>query len=411
MKNRKFFTMFAIGLLVIPLAVFVVVMVQLSQGKNIGSTKFDVVDTIDLTEFFEEAQVDQSQVTKSDPVNLETGTQTPEPLVTQPEEIAGSSATTQIPDQGDSSPTLQNISLTKTLQEVKDDNLPVNTSTSTFTVVPKLDATITPKPVNSLVPTELPPQKPTLKPSSTVTPKPTKTSTPLAEPDVVWYESFETGDFSELDDDGEFTNQGGGTYQFVNKPARSGNLAMGLSIDTNQVSDTDAYAASIAIWRDFPEASYYYSTWFYIPSEIEPESWWNIFEWLVPENRNHDAYPTYGLLPEERNGKLYLVLSWRPDHDTLKEFWYQNIKSIPRDKWFQIEAFYYETTDTSGGVVIWQDGTEIFNVTGFPTGVSDAPIYFIVSNYAESMSPHPATIYIDDMIISRTRIGTYSPVK
>lgn len=226
-------------------------------------------------------------------------------------------------------------------------------------------------------------------------------------PDIVWSNNFETGDMTgfinyeigaEL---GSYGAQGDGWYNMSTFPVRSGNFAVGLSINTNGYSNTGNYGSGLVFWGDLPEDSYYYSGWFYIPSEITPEDWWLVMEWMSSEGGVQNIYPMYALFAEDP----YLKLIWRSDQVFKVEF-HQNIVTIPRDTWFQIEAYYKRAQDATGQIIVWQDGVELFNVTGYPTVLVDNNVQFFLDNYTHSIEPNPCTIYVDDMVISRNRIGS-----
>jgi len=95
-------------------------------------------------------------------------------------------------------------------------------------------------------------------------------------------------------------------------------------------------------------------------------------------------------------------LEYRPDLSLI--FYEDNTLPIPLDEWFLIEGYYKISKDEDGQVIVWQNKTEIFNVSGFPTTLSDFPIYWSVNNYTNKISPNPCTIYVDDILISTSRI-------
>jgi hypothetical protein len=58
-------------------------------------------------------------------------------------------------------------------------------------------------------------------------------------------------------------------------------------------------------------------------------------------------------------------------------------------------------------VIVWQDEVELFNLRDVrtrypaPNGANE----WSVNNYAHAITPSPTTIYIDDAVISTSRIG------
>ena len=63
------------------------------------------------------------------------------------------------------------------------------------------------------------------------------------------------------------------------------------------------------------------------------------------------------------------------------------------------------TRDNTAQIQIWQDGIEIFNITDTPTVLSDNTIHWSVNSYSSGLAPAPLTLYVDDMAISKTRLG------
>lgn len=220
---------------------------------------------------------------------------------------------------------------------------------------------------------------------------------------IIWSAGHETGDLSEWESHGGFVRQGSsGMFRLVSPHAHSGQYSVALSIDTLAPTETGAHAAYLFFWEQLPGDTYYYSAWYYIPSEIKLDSWWNIWQWKSTNGGNSDySKPMFSLGVETRDDKDFLTLNYRPD--TPEKIVFKQSMMIVKDQWFQIEAKYVKS-ETEGQVIIWQDGVKIFEEEGLPTVLGDQTVYWSVNHYAESISPHPAIIYIDDAIISTSRI-------
>lgn len=251
--------------------------------------------------------------------------------------------------------------------------------------------------------------KPTNSPDPTETP-----SEPTPDFGIIWQARFETGDLSEYKnhDHGDFARQGfSGTYSLVTPHSHTGRYSISLTIDTEAPSDTGAHAAYLFFWDHelTPDDSYYYSAWYYIPSNVKPSVWWNIWQWVSKEvaGSDEDAVPIFNMSVEQGKQGLGLRLTQWPSLES-KVVYKQDIMSVPVDKWFQIEAFYKRTQDMSGQVVVWLDGVEIFNVMGVQTALGSNEVSWGVNNYIDQIQPNPCTIYVDDIIISKKRIGPIS---
>ena len=223
---------------------------------------------------------------------------------------------------------------------------------------------------------------------------------------IFWYSGFETANLEEWSPIGGFVKQAPSDYYYLNSSnTHSGNYAVGLRIDTSQPTQTGSHASYLFYWDELPNDSYYYSAWLYIPSEVSPSDWWNIWQWKSTDNGNSDdSLPMYILGVTKILDRLWLYLEYRPDTDRKIKYTQYDI-NLPKDQWFQIETFYKASASEAGTVIVWEDGTEVFNVTGYPTVLSDNTLYWSVNNYAERIEPEPCTIYVDDVAISSERLG------
>lgn len=220
-----------------------------------------------------------------------------------------------------------------------------------------------------------------------------------------WSTGFETGDLSELqiNDFGDFVRQGNGTWGLVSSPAHSGNYAVALTIDTSQHSPTGAHAAYLFFWKELPEEAYYYSAWYYIPSNVRPIGFWNLWQWKSTEDGNSDNSQRIFSVGAQTQGSglgLYMVQRL-PNGENFNHY---QVRSIPLDQWFHLEGYYQQAFDTTGQVIIWQDGSEVFRVENAQTVLSDLSVDWSVNNYSDLIMPSPCTIYIDDIAISKKRI-------
>lgn len=66
-----------------------------------------------------------------------------------------------------------------------------------------------------------------------------------------------------------------------------------------------------------------------------------------------------------------------------------------------------------GRVTFWLNGTQIFDQTNVKTGYADCTYnswcvdqQWSVNNYGNNIVPSPYVMYIDDAVISTTRVGT-----
>jgi hypothetical protein len=249
-----------------------------------------------------------------------------------------------------------------------------------------------------------------------ITQAPTPAAFPLPSPspfpasipgsEVVWHTGFETGDITQLQAHGDFVRQGAGSFHLVTPHAHTGRYSAALTIDTQAWSPTGNHAAYLFFWDQLPQDSYYYSAWYYIPSRTKPGDWWNIWQWKSTYDGDTDhSQPIFELNVSRASDHLALALIHKlPGHETTR--YTQRSASVPTDQWFHLEAFYERAKDESGQVIVWQDGREIFDVSHVQTVLTDSTIYWSVNNYTDRIEPDPCTIFVDDMAISKTRLGS-----
>jgi hypothetical protein len=77
----------------------------------------------------------------------------------------------------------------------------------------------------------------------------------------------------------------------------------------------------------------------------------------------------------------------------------QTIMDLPVGQWVAIEAVYKSRGDLTGGVTIWQDGTQLWDIQGVQTRYPDdqgGATQWSVNNYSNGVTPLPAVFAIDD---------------
>jgi hypothetical protein len=258
-------------------------------------------------------------------------------------------------------------------------------------------------------------QKPA--PTCTCTEEPTavETSIPasgtISSDDIYWQAGFETGNLKEYEDaQGEFLRQSQyGSYEITTRNAKAGAFSAALTIDTSQLSQGRSAAAYLAYYDNPMEA--YYSGWIFIPEEVEPQSWWNIWQWKSTYNGNSDdSLPMWSLDLGDNGGgsadTLEMSLVYRPDDDIGDvKVWYDDPQAvIPKGEWVHISTYYVKSTDSDGVVAVWINGEQVFFIENAHTALSDNTLYWSVNNYTDSISPSPTTIYFDELVISKIRI-------
>ena len=242
-------------------------------------------------------------------------------------------------------------------------------------------------------------------------------SDPDAEnPDVLWKADHETGNLLQWDQPFNDPNtNGGGQFNSPGKDegfwasaasrdeARSGDYSAKLQLFDVQKA-TDTATPGIRLFRYAETRSQeelYYSVWYYLPERYEVDQWWNVlqFKSSTDDGRND---PFFILNVGNRdNGDMYFYLYNRPQQRSYP----QNLRDIPVGRWFQVEVYHRSRGNDTGAITVWQDGVELFDVQDVPTRYPDGDIQWSVNNYTDNIRADTITLYVDDAIISKTRVG------
>jgi len=234
-------------------------------------------------------------------------------------------------------------------------------------------------------------------------------------PNVLWSADHEKGNLSEwyaTSGGGEF-NSGTAMSTASTDVARSGRFSAKATIYTPPISGVRLFR-----WMESKaNQEAYYSAWYYFPRIYQAE-WWNIFQFKSRRDAAVSPDPFWYVQVGNRpNGTMYLYLTWWPQlwsdrgvegphrGETGGRNYGQAIKDLPVGQWVHIEAFLRQSAVFDGQITIWQDGVEILTQRDVKTRYRAGGAEWSLNNYAASMWPSPATIYIDDAAISTTRVG------
>ena len=170
----------------------------------------------------------------------------------------------------------------------------------------------------------------------------------------------------------------------------------------------------------------YFSLWFYFPEDIQWEknehgyAWWNIFQF---KDRSFDheslstlsfnagvdleigeSYSTFKLFDETECGTGHASTGcskWRRQAG-------QGLR-IPTKQWVHFEVRIKKNTsptNINGIIQVWQDGVSIFDLHNVKTqrdGVRNQE--WSVNNYGARHKQNSHTLYVDDVLISKSRIS------
>ena len=93
------------------------------------------------------------------------------------------------------------------------------------------------------------------------------------------------------------------------------------------------------------------------------------------------------------------------EHAVDRRSYSQRVIDLPEQQWIHLEARYVPAVDDSGRITIWQDGVQLWDVTNVQTAFANN-VYWSIANYTDDIQPSTASIYIDDAVISSTRVDS-----
>lgn len=235
---------------------------------------------------------------------------------------------------------------------------------------------------------------------------------------------METGNMSQWLGDGGGSEAHSGNYSSTvsSEQAHSGRYSIKSVIDTRfGVSGTRYFRQKES--REYgTNNGLYFSAWYFIPAPAgitaaPGNSWWMPFGIKVKEIQNGQEQSNNLLMievhPTSDPNNMVFQFKYRKPMDPPLQFtvYYQNgtPKRVPIGRWFRLET-YITSSLTNGQYIVWLDGQEMFRLNNIVTRPSAYPGYSMgtpdieIANYGSAMNPSPLTVYIDDVIISTSRV-------
>jgi hypothetical protein len=157
----------------------------------------------------------------------------------------------------------------------------------------------------------------------------------------------------------------------------------------------------------------YYSVWYFIPQFYTVNGWANWFEYKSKTTDGlNDPFFFLDVRNSASTGAMYFMLTWwaglQIEGPGPGQSGYRTWTSplyLPVGRWFKVEARYVCAPDFTGAIQVWQDGIEIFHLEGVKTRYSNGDCQWAVANYGTNITPSPVVIYVDDAVISKTRLS------
>ena len=181
-------------------------------------------------------------------------------------------------------------------------------------------------------------------------------------------------------------------------PAHSGSGAVEVTIDTSTGT-----APIARLYRRIETDRAYYSAWFYLAETHDPSSWWSIFLYRAVRDRS-DSIDLWSvdLVRVDNEDRLTLAIY---DHDQGRNLDLLSLPTVPIAQWFQLQA-YLETPDGQPSrLELWLDDEQVLARSDLRQMPEGEPVYWVIGNGGDTLEPPVSTLYIDDAIISSTRVG------
>jgi hypothetical protein len=226
----------------------------------------------------------------------------------------------------------------------------------------------------------------------------------LPPPTIVWFADHERGDLSSWTAGGAANGggqyQSGGQTEVTRDRPRGGSYAAKLTIDTTDGTDHTA-----RLYRRTVSGGAYYSAWFYFTQPHTPDGWWSIFLFRAQRDPNDiGTYVNLWNLDVERPDGGSMTLSFY-NHLTMQFTRTAAAPPIPIGQWTHIEAFFHHVPPDGTRITVWQDGVQVFDLTGLGTPPA-TNFYWSIGNGSNGLIPRVSTIYIDDAaIVTGSRLG------
>jgi hypothetical protein len=190
---------------------------------------------------------------------------------------------------------------------------------------------------------------------------------------------------------------GGATFGIVKSPVHSGQYAAAFEVSTG--GDAGQSQTRCVLQGVLPQSAYY-GAWFYVPMAVANFGNWNLIHFqgasgptMSPTAAVQELWDTS--LVNNTSGGLQvtgydLFQSVTPDAG--------GGPPIPIGQWFHLEVFLKRASDATGRFAIYQDGANVFELSGVPTD-NTAVGQFFVGNLATALVPTDVTVYVDDVTI------------
>lgn len=225
------------------------------------------------------------------------------------------------------------------------------------------------------------------------------------DPNVVWWTDYESGDLSSWGPpDAKIWTANDGVASVVTTPVRSGKYAMRT---VSNSGDPNIISAAIGVREALTPKQTCYSAWYYLPALVTPNDVWVFFKFrsrtrVTDSSTSVDSWDV-NVSSNGTNAVFGLF-----NHDTQAQVNSESA-TVPAARWFQLEACLLASSGVDGKLQVFLDGEQIFDIRDQPTAPSPW-VEWNIGSIAKGTSPTSATVYVDDVAVSKQRLGPNYPV-
>lgn len=223
-------------------------------------------------------------------------------------------------------------------------------------------------------------------------------------PRVLWSASFEGEDLSEWaplsPEVPADLSWGGGSMAALVGTGREGSGGVAFTIDTA----VDALSHGSRVYREVESEPAYYSAWYRVADAHVDENWWAVMVFQGrDENYSSDGIAFYWdiRLSVQTDDMLALELY---DTEADAAFEAPPGHEIRVGEWFHLEVHLDYAPPSSTHLDVYLNGAQVYDqpdLLGGPT----AHLLWGIGNGADVLDPAVSTVYVDDAVVSRDRVG------
>jgi hypothetical protein len=221
--------------------------------------------------------------------------------------------------------------------------------------------------------------------------------------DVLWSATHESGGLDEWSSDSSGAAQvedGDGSISVSDAFAHSGRYSVKLE---KVVTGSGAGAGPRLIrYSNLPRHAFY-SAWYFIPEDYSTSSYWTImqFDSSAAASPVDDRGVNLQLRSLPDGNGLVLQVLFHVGTYLASPLTYPP-PLVPIGRWFHVEAEFEATLEPTGMLVVWLDGRRVYDLQNRGT-FDTATLEFMVSSMMIDVRPSPVELYVDDVVISKSR--------